>query len=153
MEPLGVRTMLKTGNNVVGETHDDHLTVSLPIPPVPGPQIKDVVQVDVGEQGGCAGPLRGSLLACRPRAVLDHSRVQPFLDEPQDPFIRDPMLDEPAEPPVELLSRPVDQDLLGCVFLSLLAGSLDEFAVGEGRSGADQGDEVRGVDGPPAVLR
>ena len=53
----------------------------------------------------------------------------------------------------ELLSRPVDQDLLGCVFLSLLAGSLDEFAVGEGRSGADQGDEVRGVDGAPAVLR
>ena len=45
-----------------------------------------------------AGPLRGSLLACRPRPVLDHSRVQPFLDEPQDPLIRDPMLDEPAEP-------------------------------------------------------
>ena len=53
----------------------------------------------------------------------------------------------------ELLSRPVDQDLLGGVFLSLLAGSLDEFAVGEGRSGADQGDEVGGVDGAPAVLR
>jgi hypothetical protein len=54
---------------------------------------------------------------------------------------------------LELLSRPVDQDLLGSVFLSLLAGSLDEFAVDEGRSGADQGDEVGGVDGAPAVLR
>ena len=58
MEPLGVRTMPKTNNDVVGETHDDHITASLPVPPVPGPQIKDVVQVDVGEQGGCAGPLR-----------------------------------------------------------------------------------------------
>ena len=56
-------------------------------------------------------------------------------------------------PTTELLSRPVDQDLLGCVFLTLLAGSLGEFAVDEGRSGADQGDEVGGVDGPPAVLR
>jgi uncharacterized protein (TIGR02611 family) len=54
---------------------------------------------------------------------------------------------------LELLSRPVDQDLLGCVFLPLLAGSLDEFAVDEGRSSADQGDEVGGVDGAPAVLR
>ena len=53
----------------------------------------------------------------------------------------------------ELLSRPVDQDLLGSVFLgTLLAGPLGEFAVGEGRSGADQGDEVGGVDGAPAVL-
>src|SRR5271166_3788043 len=68
LEPLGVGTILKTDNDVVGETHDDHITVSLPVPPVPGPQIKDVVQVDVGEQGGCAGPLRGSLLACRPRS-------------------------------------------------------------------------------------
>ncbi len=56
-------------------------------------------------------------------------------------------------PPEELLSRPVDQDLLGSVFLALLAGSLDEFAVNEGRDGADQGDEMRCVDGAPAVLR
>jgi hypothetical protein len=57
LEPLGVSTMPETDNDVVGETHDDHITMGLPVPPVPGPQIKDVVQVDVGEQGGCAGPL------------------------------------------------------------------------------------------------
>ena len=34
----------------------------------------------------------------------------------------------------------------------LFAGSFDEFAVDEGRSGADQGDEVGRVDGAPAVL-
>ena len=53
----------------------------------------------------------------------------------------------------ELLSRPVDQDLLGGFRLGVLAGSFDEFAVDEGRSGADQGDEVGCVDGAPAVLR
>ena len=56
-------------------------------------------------------------------------------------------LDEP-----ELLSRPVDQDLLGGCGWGVLAGSFDEFAVDEGGSGADQGDEVRRVDRAPAVL-
>jgi hypothetical protein len=36
----------------------------------------------------------------------------------------------------------VDQDRLGGFGLGLLAGSFDEFAVDEGRSVADQGDEV-----------
>jgi len=52
----------------------------------------------------------------------------------------------------ELLSRPVDQDLLGGFGLGILAGSFDEFAVGEGGSGADQGDEMRCVDGAPVIL-
>jgi hypothetical protein len=45
----------------------------------------------------------------------------------------------------------VDQDRLGGFGLGLLAGSFDEFAVDEGRSVADQGDEVGCVDGAPAV--
>jgi GAF domain-containing protein len=53
----------------------------------------------------------------------------------------------------ELLSRPVDQDRLGSFRLGVLAGPFDEFAVDEGRSGADQGDEVRCVHSTPAVLR
>jgi len=52
----------------------------------------------------------------------------------------------------EQLSRPVDQDRLGCFGLGPLAGALDDFAVDEGRSGADQGDEVGRIDGAPAVL-
>jgi hypothetical protein len=52
----------------------------------------------------------------------------------------------------EQLSRPVDQDRLGGFGLGLLAGSFNEFAVDEGRSGADQGDEMGRVDRAPAVL-
>ena len=52
----------------------------------------------------------------------------------------------------ELLSRPVDQDLLSCFFPDLLAGSLDQFSADERRSGADQGDELRRVHAAPAVL-
>jgi dihydroorotase-like cyclic amidohydrolase len=53
---------------------------------------------------------------------------------------------------LELLSRPVDQDRLCRFGLGFLAGSFNEFAVGEGGPGADQGDEVGGVDSAPAVL-
>jgi len=42
---------------------------------------------------------------------------------------------------------------LSCFRPGVLAGPFDQFAVDEGRPGADQGDEVGGVDGPPAVLR
>ncbi len=52
----------------------------------------------------------------------------------------------------ELLSRPVDQDLLGGCGWGVLVRSFDELAVDEGRAGADQGHEVRRVDGTPAVL-
>ena len=52
----------------------------------------------------------------------------------------------------ELSSRPVDQDLLSGFGLGFLAGSFDELAVDEGRSGADEGDQVRCVDHAPVVL-
>jgi hypothetical protein len=41
---------------------------------------------------------------------------------------------------------------LGCFGLGFLAGPFDDFAVDEGCSGADQGDQVGCVDGAPAVL-
>jgi hypothetical protein len=48
VEPLGVSTMLKADNEVVGKPHDDHVTMSLPPSPSPGPKIEDMVEVDVG---------------------------------------------------------------------------------------------------------
>jgi len=50
-EPLRVNLMLEPGDKVIGEAHDDNVTVGVPTPPLPGPPVKDVVQVDVGEQG------------------------------------------------------------------------------------------------------
>src|SRR5664280_1915470 len=121
VEPLGVSTMLKADNEVVGKPHDDHVTVSLPPSPLPGPKIEDMVEVDVREQGGNRRPLRGSLLAGRPRAVLDNSRVQPFLDEPQDPLVRDAMLDEPPHPSVvDGVVEPTDVSIEYPVHLPLL---------------------------------
>ena len=60
-EPLGVLTMLEADDEVVSEAHDDHVTVRVAPSPLVGPQVKDVVQVDVCEQRRNRCPLRRSL--------------------------------------------------------------------------------------------
>ena len=52
----------------------------------------------------------------------------------------------------EQSSRPVDEDLLGGFGLGVVVGSFDELAVDERGAGADERDQVRGVDRAPAVL-
>ena len=49
-EPPRVAFVLKADDHIIGIAHDDDLAVGLS-PPLLGPEIKDVVQVDVGEQG------------------------------------------------------------------------------------------------------
>src|ERR671910_1322357 len=39
-----VTLMLEPGHKVVGEAHDDHFTVGVATPPLPGPPIEDVVE-------------------------------------------------------------------------------------------------------------
>ncbi|MDP9845036.1 hypothetical protein J2853_004247 [Streptosporangium lutulentum] len=52
----------------------------------------------------------------------------------------------------EQSSIPVDQDLLSGCGWDVVVGSFDELAAGEGRPGADQRDQMRGVDRAPAGL-
>src|SRR6266705_6053834 len=49
-EPLGVLPVLEPDSEIIRETHDDHITTRMPLPPPVGPQVQDVVQVHVGEQ-------------------------------------------------------------------------------------------------------
>jgi hypothetical protein len=49
-EALGITFVLETHDEVVGISHDDHVTGGLVPSPALGPQIKDVVQVDVGKK-------------------------------------------------------------------------------------------------------
>ena len=50
-EPPRVAFVLKADDDIIGIAHDDHVAVGLTPSPLLGPEIKDVVQVDVGEQG------------------------------------------------------------------------------------------------------
>jgi hypothetical protein len=98
LEPLGVRAMLKPNDGVVGVPDDEHVTAGVPRSPLLGPEIEDVVQVDVREQRRNSRPLRRPVFACRPRPVFDHSCPEPFLDQAQDPLVRDPVLEELQQP-------------------------------------------------------
>src|SRR6266516_111230 len=57
-EPLSVFPVLEPDDEIVGETHDDHITARVPLPPPAGPQVQDVAQVHVGEQRRNRCPLR-----------------------------------------------------------------------------------------------
>ena len=46
-EPLGVLTMLEAHHVVVGEPREDHVPARVTPAPLVGPQVKDVMQVDV----------------------------------------------------------------------------------------------------------
>ena len=47
---LGVIPVLESRHKVISKAHDDHVTASVPSPPLAGPEVKDVVSVDVPEQ-------------------------------------------------------------------------------------------------------
>jgi hypothetical protein len=50
LEPLGIATMLEADHDVVGETHDDNVTPRMPPPPLVGPKVEDIVQINVRQQ-------------------------------------------------------------------------------------------------------
>jgi hypothetical protein len=50
-EPLGVRAVLESNDEVVGKARDDDAATCVPSPPLLNPQVEDVVEVDVRQQG------------------------------------------------------------------------------------------------------
>src|SRR5664279_5390002 len=48
--------VLKPDHEIIGEPHDDHVAPGVPIPPMPDPQVENVVKVNVSEQrtGRCS---------------------------------------------------------------------------------------------------
>src|SRR4029453_2270093 len=99
-EPLGVRPGLKPRDDIVRIPHDDHVAVGLRLPPPVSPEVERVVQVHVSQERRNAASLGRAPLTPRPRPrpVLQHAGVQPFLDEPHDALVRNPVLDELPQP-------------------------------------------------------
>ena len=126
LEPLGVVAMLEARHVVVGETHDDHVTAGVSPAPLVGPQVEDVVKVDVGEQRRDRCPLDRSLRRLRPLPLFDDPGPEPLADQSQDSLVRDPVLEELLQPalvepseevadvsvehPVHLLARDPDRE-------------------------------------------
>ena len=85
--------MLKAQDEVVSEADDDHVAARL-LPPSLDPEVEHVVKVDVGQERADAPALNRTHLALRSLPVLQHARVEPFLDQPHHSPVRNTMLDE-----------------------------------------------------------
>src|SRR3979490_2331893 len=81
LEPLGIGLVLKAGNDVVGIAHQDDVSLGMVAQPPPGPQIEDVMQVDVRQQGRGNLNLGSARLRLAHLPVLHHPGLQPFADQ------------------------------------------------------------------------
>src|ERR1700751_2427351 len=72
---------LKADDDVIRKTEDDHIAGRLALSPTLRPEIKDIVQVDVGEQRRCHRSLPCSHLTRRDHSVFENARLEPFLDQ------------------------------------------------------------------------
>jgi hypothetical protein len=63
-----------------------------------GPEVEDVMQVDVGKQRRRHRSLPGSPVTDRHRPVFRDARLKPFLDQADDALVADPMFHETDQP-------------------------------------------------------
>ena len=99
-EPLSIRLVLEPNHDVIGKPDDDHVVSGVRLPPCLDPEVEHVMEVDIRQERRCAATLRRSLLHPYPLPLLQHAGVQPFLNEPHDASVRNPVLDERHQPPV-----------------------------------------------------
>ena len=93
-----VSLVLEADKDVVGVAHNDHVALGLPPSPAVGPEVEPVVQVDVGQKRRYRRALPRPSVAIDFDALLDHSRLQPFLDQAEHAIVADAMLYETHEP-------------------------------------------------------
>jgi hypothetical protein len=89
--------VLEADYAVIGIAHDDHVARGLVPSPARGPEIKDVVEVDVREHRRNHRALARPLLLDRHDPVFEDAGSQPFLDEDDAP-VADPVFQEADNP-------------------------------------------------------
>src|SRR5271157_2438640 len=79
--------MLEAQHQIVGVSHDNHVAGSLAPSPAFGPEVENVVPVDVGKQRRYHRTLPGSPVTDRYRPVFQNTRLEPFLDQADDALV------------------------------------------------------------------
>src|SRR5258706_2808457 len=106
-EPPRILLIFEPDDEVVRKPHRNDLPVRVLTPPPVDPQVVDIVQVNVRQERGHRCPLWRTFLTRCPLPVLDDPRSQPLPDQPQDPLVRDPVLQEPSQPNMIKLAEKV----------------------------------------------
>ena len=103
---LGILPVLEPDDEVVREPHDDHVTARVPLPP---PARPTGPRRSAGTRWRATAkpmPPAATPVSLRPGPVLDDPCGQPLADQPQDPFVRDPVPEELLQPvPIKLAER------------------------------------------------
>jgi len=96
--PLGVRPMLKAGDEIVCVANYNHVPLRNLLPPDLNPQVEHVMQIHVGQKRRYHCSLRRTHLRLRPFAFFRYARFQPFLDQPQHSVVSHSMFEELYHP-------------------------------------------------------
>ena len=93
-----IRLALAANDEVIGVTYDDSVPRSLSgAPLLLEPEVEDIVQVNVGEDGRNHRALRGPLQVVLPLVVFHDAGVQPLGNQPEYPFVPDSVLEKPQQ--------------------------------------------------------
>jgi hypothetical protein len=91
MECFRFFSVLEAHHDVIRISNHDHGSPRLLSASVFTPQIKYIVQVNIGKKRRNHRSLRATFAQGQPHTLIQHSCFQPFSDEAKDPFIRDTM--------------------------------------------------------------
>src|SRR5712671_1574122 len=95
---LSFRLVLKAHHEVISPADDYYVAFGFCLAPVLHPEVKHIVQIDVGQQRRGTAALWRSFFAARPLSRFQHACVQPFSDESHHALVSYPVLDELNQP-------------------------------------------------------
>ena len=97
-KPLCFLTMLESRHEVVRKADEDYLSARLLPSPSLDPEVEYIVQIDVRQQRADTPALNRSYLTVYSLALLQHARLEPFLDQAHDAPVGYAVLDKLHQP-------------------------------------------------------
>jgi hypothetical protein len=95
---IGIRLAVEAHHDVVRESHHDEIAVRSFLTPRLDPPVEYVMKIDVRQKRRSTSTLGRPFFRPYSFPILQHAGPQPFLDEPHDAPICNPVLDELHQP-------------------------------------------------------
>src|SRR5216683_2451338 len=105
-ELIGIRFAVESHHDVIGKSHDDLLAVRALLTPRLDPQVEYVMKIDVRQKRRSTSSLGRPFLGPYSFPLLQHAGPQPFLDEPHDAPVCDPVLHALHQP---FVGKPIEK--------------------------------------------
>src|ERR1700704_4911063 len=101
--------MLEANDGVVRVAHDNHVAGGTLLPPLVDPLIIDMMEVNGRQERTDDRTLWRPFLRLDHAPIFEHACRQPFGNQPDNPTVANPMLDEPDQPfPADLVEKGLD---------------------------------------------